>query len=93
MWTTSLASGFSSHSGGPDGSFKNATIDWTRKKKKQSQNDKSATACQQSQQFKSCNNFSLQQNNPMGVKKQHKKKEWWLFTLPKSLLNLVEATL
>lgn len=28
MWTTSLASGFSSHSGGPDGSFKNATMDW-----------------------------------------------------------------
>lgn len=27
MWTTSFASGFSSHSGGPDGSFKKATMD------------------------------------------------------------------
>lgn len=32
-WTTSFASGFSSHSGGPDGSFKNATIDWRSGKK------------------------------------------------------------
>lgn len=31
MWTTSLASGFSSHRGAPAGSFKNATIDWERK--------------------------------------------------------------
>lgn len=27
MWTTSFASRFSSHSGGPDGSFKKATMD------------------------------------------------------------------
>lgn len=30
MWTTSLASGFSSHRGAPVGSFRNATIDWER---------------------------------------------------------------
>lgn len=43
MWTMSFASGFSSHSGGPDGSFKNATMDWIEKKDKKIQNDESVS--------------------------------------------------
>lgn len=61
MCTTSFASGFSSHRGGPDGSFKNATMDWKREKKVRVMNQWVWTKAT----LRSSNNLSQAQNYPV----------------------------